>query len=49
MRSSPRMSVTQDDINRFVYVLVNNIFRGDSSSVLLNTFMNGLINFLFAK
>ena len=45
MRSSPRMSVTQDDINRFVYVLVNNIFRGDSSSVLLNTFMNGLINF----
>lgn len=39
------LSVTKDDINRFVYVQVNNIFRREDNGDLLNVFMGGLINF----
>jgi hypothetical protein len=40
-----KSKVSINEINRFVYVLVNDIFRGDKSDDLLNMFMGSLINF----
>lgn len=40
-----KSKVSIDEINRFVYVLVNDIFRDGNSDDLLNMFMGSLINF----
>ncbi len=43
--SISNISITEDEIKRFAYVLVNNLFRDESNDDLLNLFMGELINF----